>query len=66
MAGTIETVDFFGAIVSYGVRTGTALLRVDEMSRRHMAVGDAVQITIPTEHIWVVPETSATATTNKR
>ena len=56
LSGSIETVDFFGATVSYGVRANGVLLRVDEMSRRQLRAGEEVNIIIPPEQIWVIPE----------
>ena len=61
LSGSIETVDFFGATVSYGVRANGVLLRVDEMSRRQLRVGEAVCIIIPPEQIWVIPDGAGSA-----
>jgi ABC-type Fe3+/spermidine/putrescine transport system ATPase subunit len=61
LPGRIETVDFFGATVSYMVRTNGALVRVDEPSRRQLAVGEDVTLSIPADQVWVIPEDRAPA-----
>lgn len=56
LAGTVATADFFGAVLSYGIRIGDSVLNVDEHSTDRVAPGEEVHLSIPGDRIWLIPE----------
>jgi len=55
LSGRIVSVSFHGQSVSYGVDVRGSLLRVDDLSRRVLAVGQPVDLAIDPDVVWVFP-----------
>ena len=56
ISGTVENADFFGAVLSYGIRVGDSELNVDEHSTDRVMPGTEVYLNIPGDRIWLIPE----------
>lgn len=53
--GNVLAANFHGPSVTYVVAVGGARLRVDELSRRVLAVGQPVELTIDPHSLWLFP-----------